>query len=72
MLEKFSFRNIFKPLKILRTIGLLWIAGAACCADAQRVKITQTCANAYDCPLTLAEGFKTNLQFCLLVFSTYF
>jgi hypothetical protein len=65
MLEKFSFRNILKPLNILRTIGLLWIAGAACCADAQRVKITQTCANAYDCPLTLAEGFKTNLQFSL-------
>ena len=65
MLEKFSFRNILKPLNIFRTIGLLWIAGAALCADAQRVKITQTCANPIDCPLTLAEGFKTNLQFSL-------
>lgn len=65
MLEKFSFRNILKPLKLLRTIGLLWIAGAACVADAQRVKITQTCDNPIDCPLTLTEGFKTNLQFSL-------
>ncbi len=65
MREKWSWGSIFRPLNILRTIGLLWIAGAACVADAQRVKITQTCANPIDCPLTLSEGFKTNLQFSL-------
>jgi hypothetical protein len=65
MRDKWNWGDILKPFKILRTIGLLWIAGAACVADAQRVKITQTCANSIDCPLTLSEGFKTNLQFSL-------
>jgi hypothetical protein len=34
-------------------------------AEAQRIKVSQTCANPSDCPLTLAEGFKTNIQFTL-------
>ena len=58
---------MFNPLGILRTFGAMWLFSAFCgtTTDAQRIKISQTCANPADCPLTLAEGFKTNLQFTL-------
>ena len=58
---------MFNPLGILRTFGAMWLFSAFCgtTTDAQRIKISQTCANPADCPLTLAEGFKTNLQFSL-------
>jgi hypothetical protein len=65
MREKYSFSYILKPIKMIKTLCVLWLAATASFADAQRVKITQTCANPADCPLTLAEGFKTNLQFSL-------
>ncbi len=58
----------FSLLDIMRAFaGLLLIAAMffSTATDAQRIKITQTCANPADCPLTLTEGFKTNLQFSL-------
>jgi hypothetical protein len=56
----------FNPLDIMRAFAALWLFAAMFfSADAQRIKITQTCANPAECPLTLAEGFKTNLQFSL-------
>lgn len=58
---------MFNPLGILRTFGAMWLISAfyGTTTDAQRIKITQTCDNPSDCPLTLAEGFKTNIQFTL-------
>jgi hypothetical protein len=65
MRKKCDSPKFFNPLNILRMFGVLLLSGMTFCADAQRVKITQTCQNPSDCPLTLAEGFKTNLQFSL-------
>ena len=65
MRKKSDSPNFFNPLGILRIFGVLLMAGMTFCVDAQRVKITQTCQNPSDCALTLAEGFKTNLQFSL-------
>jgi hypothetical protein len=65
MREKYSLSYIFRPIKLLKTLCVLWLAGTASAIDSQRVKITQTCVNPNDCPLTLSEGFKTNLQFSL-------
>ena len=59
--------KLFNPLGILRTLGAIWLLNAftSTGADAQRIKISQTCSIASDCPLTLKEGFKTDLQFSL-------
>ena len=59
--------KIFNPLGILRTLGAMLLISAfhSTTTDAQRIKISQTCANPTDCPLTLAEGFKTDLRFTL-------
>ncbi len=66
MLKKFSLFRLFNPFNILRLLGILWLALMVSCVGAQpRIKVTQTCLNPLDCPLTLAEGFKTNLQFSL-------
>jgi hypothetical protein len=70
MREKYSLRYIFRPIKLLKNLCVLWLtvtasAITASAIDTQRVKITQTCASPNDCPLTLSEGFKTNLQFSL-------
>jgi hypothetical protein len=55
------------PLGILRTLGVMWMFSALCNigVDAQRIKVSQTCTTPSDCPLTLSEGFKTDLQFSL-------
>ncbi len=65
MRQKNSFLKMFNPFNILGFMGILWFASLVCNTDAQRIKITQTCADPNDCALTLAEGFKTNLQFSL-------
>ena len=58
-------RNPFET--IFRALGTLWLVATmfTTSVDAQRIKVSQTCANPEDCPLTLSEGFKTNLQFSL-------
>ncbi len=65
MRGKFSSSDIFKPTSILSLFSILLLVGNAYCTDTQRIKITQTCPNPSDCALTLAEGFKTNIQFSL-------
>ncbi len=65
MRQKKSFFWMFNPLNILKIFGMIWLMFMVCTSYAQRIKVTQTCANPLDCPLTLAEGFKTTLQFSL-------